>query len=138
MKLLLGMTLSVVAVPVNAGESIGTFPLSASAFQAIVGLVAVLVLMAALTWLLKRVGLARVMGNSPVKVIGGVSVGGRERVLVVEAGDQWIVVGVSPGRVNALTTMPRQEVPTRAQAAAGAGPTFLVRRRQSIETQPGE
>jgi flagellar protein FliO/FliZ len=138
MKLLLGTTLSVVAVPVSAGESIGTSPLSASAFQAIIGLVAVLVLMAALTWVLKRVGLARVMGNSPVKVIGGVSVGGRERVLVVEAGDQWIVVGVSPGRVNALTTMPRQEVPTRAQAAAKAGPPFLLRLRQSIDNHHGE
>ena len=29
--------------------------------------------------------------------------------LVVEVGDQWIVVGASPGRVNALATMPRQE-----------------------------
>jgi flagellar protein FliO/FliZ len=138
MKLFLGMMLSVVAVPASAGDSIGTSPLSASAFQAIVGLVAVLVLMAVLTWVLKRVGLARVMGNSSVKVIGGVSVGGRERVLVVEAGDQWIVVGVSPGRVNALTTMPRQEVPTRAQGAAKTGPTFPLRLRQSIETQHGE
>ena len=29
--------------------------------------------------------------------------------MVVEVGDQWIVVGASPGRVNALATMPRQD-----------------------------
>ncbi|HAN55494.1 MAG TPA: flagellar assembly protein FliO, partial [Betaproteobacteria bacterium] len=54
-----------------------------------------------------------------VRVVGGVSVGGRERVLIVEVADQWIVVGVAPGRVNALATMPRQEndVLTTAPAA---------------------
>ena len=30
------------------------------------------------------------------------SVGARERILVVEVGEQWIVVGASPGRMNAL------------------------------------
>ncbi|MEO8837964.1 MAG: flagellar biosynthetic protein FliO, partial [Herbaspirillum sp.] len=34
--------------------------------------------------------------------------GNRERVLVVEVGEQWIVVGVAAGRVNALANMPRQ------------------------------
>jgi flagellar protein FliO/FliZ len=40
--------------------------------------------------------------------------------MVVEVGDQWIVVGASPGRVNALATMPAQQ-----GAAAAAANTAL-------------
>jgi len=84
------------------------------------GLVVVLALMAALAWLFKRSGLAKgIGGNAVAKIIGGVSVGTRERVMVIEVADQWIVVGVAPGRVNTLATMPRQEPPA---AAAGNTP----------------
>jgi flagellar protein FliO/FliZ len=54
-------------------------------------------------------------GSAHVKLVGALNLGGRERIMVVEVGDQWIVVGASPGRVNALATMPRQ-------AGADGGP----------------
>lgn len=80
-----------------------------SLFQVLFGLVVVLGLMAGAAWLLRRFGLAKPAAAGAVKVIGGVNVGSRERILVVEVAGQWIVVGVAPGRVNTLTTMPRQE-----------------------------
>lgn len=79
--------------------------------QILLGLLAVLALMAAAAWLLKRFGPRQFSGNAVVKIVGGVSVGTRERILVVETAGQWIVVGVTPGRINALATMPRQEMP---------------------------
>src|SRR4051794_8097677 len=72
------------------------------------GLVAVLALMAATAWLLRRCGASRTTGAGTIKVVGGVSVGSRERIMVVEIGGQWLVVGVAPGRINALTSMPCQ------------------------------
>lgn len=87
----------------NPGASAGSF------FQVLIGLIAVLALMAAIAWTLKRLNLAKITGNAPVKIIGGVSVGNRERVVVVEVADQWIVVGVAAGQVNALSTLPRPE-----------------------------
>lgn len=96
----------------NASAAVETGAASAgSLFQVLLGLALVLGLMAALAWVLKRFGATRAAGSAIVKVVGGVSVGGRERVLIIEAADQWIVVGVAPGRVNALATMPRQEIP---------------------------
>lgn len=77
--------------------------------QVLLGLVVVLGLMMAGVWLLKRFAPASRMGSAPIRVVGGVSVGGRERVMVVEVADQWIVIGVAPGRVNALSTLPRQD-----------------------------
>jgi flagellar protein FliO/FliZ len=86
-----------------------------SMLQVAMGLGAVVALMAGITWLLKRAGVSGAGGNNVAKVIGGVSVGNRERVMVIEVADQWIVVGVAQGRVNALTTMPRQEHPASGQ-----------------------
>lgn len=90
-----------------------------SVFTMLLGLTAVLAIMAGIAWLFKRTGLVqRAQGNAVAKIIGGVSVGTRERVMVIEVADQWIVIGVAPGRVNTLATMPRQE-----HAAAPASAT---------------
>mgnify|MGYP003630650024 CR=1 FL=1 len=77
--------------------------------QVLFGLIAVLALMAVAAWLLRRFNVSKGLGGTNIRIIGGVSVGNRERVVVVEVADQWIVVGVASGSVTALTTMPRQE-----------------------------
>lgn len=82
---------------------------TANMFQVMFGLILVLGLMAGAAWLLKRFATPRTGAGTPIKIVGGVSVGSRERVMVVEVADQWIVVGVAAGRVSALATMPRQE-----------------------------
>ena len=94
-------------------------PATGSLLQTILALVLVLGLLLGLAWFLKRYG-PRAMGASAnVKLVGALNIGGRERIMVVEVGDQWIVVGASPGRVNALATMPRQEgAETHASLAA--------------------
>jgi flagellar protein FliO/FliZ len=62
-----------------------------------------------LAWFLKRYGPKNMGGNASLRLVGSLSLGGRERIVVVEVADQWIVVGASPGRINALATLPRQE-----------------------------
>jgi len=59
-------------------------------------LITVLALLAGALWAVKRMGGRRLAAGSLVNVIGGVSVGSRERVMVVEVADQWIVIGVAP------------------------------------------
>ena len=108
-----------------------------SLIQVFLGLVVVLALMAATAWALKRFGVARATGMAPVRVIGGASLGGRERVVVVEAGDQWIVIGVAPGRVNALGTMPKREI-AAGTATVPAGGNFAAWLRQSLERRHGK
>lgn len=101
-------------------------------FQVLLGLVLVLALMMAAAWALKRFGIKRVAGGAAVRIIGGVSLGGRERILIVEAADLWIVVGVAPGRVNTLATMPRQET-TAPDAPPHVGKNFSDWLKQTIE-----
>jgi flagellar protein FliO/FliZ len=104
--------------------------------QILLGLVAVLALMAGAAWLLKRFGVSGPAGGNVVKIVGGVSVGNRERVMVVEVADQWIVVGVAQGRVNALSTLPRQELPASTSTGPVAG-NFAAWLKQTIDKRNG-
>ncbi len=104
--------------------------------QVTLGLLVVLGLMAASAWLLRRFNAAKGISAAHVKIIGGVSVGSRERIVVVEIADQWIVVGVAPGRVNALSTMPRQEITAVTDAAPAKN--FSAWLAQTIEKRNGQ
>lgn len=80
-----------------------------SLLQVLFGLTLVLGLLVGVAWFLKRLGLAKPQNGAGIKIVGGLNLGSRERILVVEVADQWIVVGITPGQINTLSTMPRQE-----------------------------
>ncbi len=118
------------AAEANATASAGNL------LQVLFGLVVVLALMAGAAWALKRFGLTKAAMGAPVKIVGGVSVGNRERIIVVEVADQWIVVGVAPGRVSTLSTMPRQENAAPLETMP-AGKNFSAWLKQTIEKRNG-
>src|SRR5687768_18586679 len=107
-SILTALLLSASALPAFAAEQAAsaTPPAAGNLLQVSLGLVVVLVLMVGATWLLKRMGVAGPGANNVAKVVGGVNIGNRERVVVVEVADQWIVVGVAANGVNTLATMP--------------------------------
>lgn len=111
-----------------------------SLVQTILSLGFVIALLVGLAWLLKRFGPKHITGGTTVKLVGALSVGARERILVVEVGEQWIVVGASPGRMNALATMPRQEIDdsTLANAQPIPGANFAEWFKQTIEKRNGK
>ncbi|MBI3903669.1 MAG: flagellar biosynthetic protein FliO [Nitrosomonadales bacterium] len=85
---------------------------SGSVLQVIFSLVLVLAAVAAVAWLLKRINLPQHGAGSLLKVVSGIAVGQRERIVLVEVGDTWLVVGVAPGQVRTLHSMPKSELPT--------------------------
>jgi len=101
-----------VALPAASGSG------AAGLLQTIFALLLVLGLLIGLAWVLKRYGPKPGGGLANLRVVGALNIGGRERIMVVEVGDQWIVVGAAPGRVNALHTMPRQDVDLGAGTGA--------------------
>ncbi len=107
--------------------------------QTTFALMFVLALLVGLAWFLKRYGPKNFGGgNSNIKLVGALSVGTRERILVVEVGEQWIVVGASPGRMNALATMPRQESSDAAATAALPTANFAEWFKQTIDKRNGK
>lgn len=103
-----------------ATESNATPPdLGSSALQMMLGLIVVLGLLLGTLWLLKRISQPRGTIAGLMRVVAGVSVGPRERVVILELGNSWLVLGVSPGQVSTLAEIPRQEVPTSPQTLTG-------------------
>lgn len=76
-----------------------------SLFQISLGLVVVIGFVVFMGWMVKKFNLQPLQSQAVAKIVGGVSVGQREKVIVVEIADQWIIVGVAPGRVNGLATI---------------------------------
>jgi flagellar protein FliO/FliZ len=97
------------------------------------GMVAVLGLIAAAAWLLKRFVPRAHGGGTALRVIAGAAVGPRERVVVVEIGSIWLVVGVAPGSVNALHQMPRATADLAAAAVATPASPFAAWLKQKLE-----
>ena len=104
-------------------------------FQALLGLLVVLAVLYAFFWVLRRYAPLQSGAQGVVKVVGGVMLGPREKVVVVEVGDTWLLVGVASGQVNTLHTLPRPEgfkpaEPVALPSFAGKLSEILVRRQK--------
>jgi len=75
--------------------------------QGLVGLLIVLGALAVFFWFLRRFSPGQSGAQGVVKVVGGVMLGPRERLVVVEVGETWLLLGVGGGQVNTLHTLPR-------------------------------
>lgn len=75
--------------------------------QVVFGLAVVMGAIALTAWLARRYMPAVRGVGGLVKVVSGVMVGPKERVVVVEVGDTWLVLGVTAQQVNTLHTLPR-------------------------------
>jgi flagellar protein FliO/FliZ len=80
----------------------------------------------ALAWLMRQLrgGSNRVSGA--IDVVASVPLGQKERAVLLKVGNNQILVGVAPGRVNMLYVLPEPIVLTRTSdiAAAERAPSF--------------
>lgn len=76
-------------------------PAAASLVKLVVGLVGVVAAVLLFSRVLSRTSLVA-SGHDKFKVLASLPVGARERIVLMQAGDRQIVVGVAPGRVNTL------------------------------------
>ncbi|VWB83852.1 flagellar biosynthetic protein FliO [Burkholderia lata] len=98
--------------------------------QTLVGLAVVIGLVFACAWLARRFGFQHARRGGPLKVVSSVAVGAKESATIVEIGDTWLVLGVAPGNVRLLHTLPAGSAAATATVAsastdapAGAAPS---------------
>lgn len=91
---------------------------SADLLQWASGLSIIIVLILLCAVFLRRFGQVSSPGGSRLKLLGGISVGTRERVVLVQAGKQQLVLGVAPGRVETLHVMDQTESSTGSESNA--------------------
>jgi len=78
--------------------------------QVIMPLLLVLGLIAGAAWLLQRLTKRNSGHTALLTIQSAISVGPRERVVLLEVGGQWLVLGVAPGQVSTLLTLPSPPV----------------------------
>lgn len=129
-----------VAAAPSASDSLG---------RMIYGTVIVLLVIAAIAWVLRRVLPGQTMAQRGViKQVGGMQLSPRERVVVLEVAGRWLVVGINAGQMTALgevdppATEPTQEESTAEDDANAAQPpvsavdpqaSFAVRLQQAMQ-----
>jgi len=105
-----------------ASPATGSDPMAMSnLWQLTLGMVVVLGVMLGLAWLLKRTGKFQMAAGGSLKILGGLSLGSRERVVLLQVGDEQLLVGVAPGRVQALHVL---EQPLETPDASSKGKGF--------------
>lgn len=114
-----------------AGDTPGSLESVAAGGEALIGmatlgktaaalaLVLVMILVAAA--LMRRWWLPHQRQGRHLRVVGSTAVGTRERVVIVEVEETWLVLGVGTGQVNKLHELPAPEGAAPPTRAAGAG-----------------
>jgi flagellar protein FliO/FliZ len=80
--------------------------------QMLLGLTLIIGILFSGAYFLRKLNGGRSFGNTgPLRVVGGLMISARERIVLIEVGDAWIVVGVVPGQIKTLHTLPKGELP---------------------------
>ena len=84
----------------------------AAILQMLLGLMLIIGLLFFGAYFLRKLNGGKSFGNTgPLKIVGGLMLSTRERIVLVEVGDTWVVVGIVPGQIKTLHTLPKGELP---------------------------
>lgn len=115
----------------NATDSL---PATGSVLMTVTGALALIVLlMVVLGWAVRRSGLTRRLNatQGTITLVATQSLGPRERLVVVDVGEQRLVLGVTASQIACLTTQPRPEKAQQTTAPAATFPLMLEKLRQT-------
>jgi flagellar protein FliO/FliZ len=70
--------------------------------QVLTALLFVVVLIVITAWFIRRFSTSALNRNSALRLLAGISVGQRERIVLVQAGEVQLLLGVAPGEVRTL------------------------------------
>ena len=112
----------------------GTSPLGVgSLLQSLLGLLAVLALLLAATYWLRRIQGQQGIGGGLMRVVAALPLGARERIIIVEVEETWLVLGITPQGITALHTLPKGKAPPSAELL----PPFAEKLKDLINRRHG-
>jgi len=108
-------------------------PLSVSSVaQLTLSLIAIVALIIAISWVLKRLKLAGPRGRGEISVLDELTLGPRERILLIRVGESQVLIGIGAGTIVGLTPL----AANIALNGAPPAPVFADRLREFMK-RPG-
>ncbi len=81
--------------------------------QMLLGLALIIGLLFLGAYLLRRLNGGKSFGNiGPMRIVGGLMISPRERIVLLEVNETWIIIGIVPGQIKTLHTLPKGELPS--------------------------
>ena len=125
------------AAPFAAPAAYGATGAGFSVLRLLLALALVLAAVYAAAALMRRLRMTGAAGTAQLQIVTQVALGARERAVLLRAGSQLLLVGVAPGNVRLLSSLPdATDAPAGAAAppaaAAPAAPSFRELLRRSL------
>lgn len=118
----------------NATDSL---PATGSVLMTVTGALALIILlMVVMAWAARRSGLARRLNDAQgnMTLVATQSLGPRERLVLVDVGEQRLVLGVTASQITCLATQARPENAPQTSAPAATFPLMLEKLRQKYRS----
>lgn len=119
-----------------AGSVLADNDITSQLLQTTLGLLVVLAVIVAIGWIVKRFGNLRGGVQGRMKIVGGLSLGTRERVVLLQVGDQQLVLGVAPGQIRTLHVLDQpltdEQDSGEASGTDGSAASSFAMRLQSV------
>ena len=133
----------VLAVEGSASQITSSDPMSSSYLvQLILGLVVVVLCIIALAWFAKKMNRFQAMNDDSLKIIAGISMGTRERAVLLQVGEEQLLVGVTPGRLQTLHVLEKPIEIIANNTASQVGKNFSDKLKMMMadatETSPSK
>ncbi|AUG09169.1 flagellar biosynthetic protein FliO [Pseudomonas sp. S09G 359] len=127
--LLLALPLSALAAEPVAQAAAAAAPVASSGIggqltQLVLGLLLVVGLIFVLAWLLRRVQSVGPGNGQVIEMIGSRALGPRDRLVLVQVGEEQILLGLTPGRITPLHVL---KTPVNVDQSKPATPEFAQR-----------
>ncbi len=69
------------------------------------GLLLVVAIILVLAWLVKKFNLNQQSQSGLIRIIAGLTIGTRDRIVLLQVGEEQILLGLTPGRIEKLHTL---------------------------------
>lgn len=107
--------------------------------QLMTGLIIVIACIVVLAWFARRMNNLQSSHDGNLQILGGLSMGARERIVLIQVGEQQLLLGVAPGRINTLhvlgdASLSKEQIATASAGASEFGHRLMQKMKQATSS----
>ena len=128
-----GEAMSATDIPKQTARTIASGDIAAWS----IGLLIVLSVFFLCVWGIRKLSGLTVSGAEKMRVVGGLSLGMREKIILLQVGKKQLVLGITPGRIETLHVLEGDDCLLKEETVSTAAETgFAQKLLQAIKARP--